>query len=72
MFESKGSGVFGQSTLVGFAGTMGLVGDLTAGEILEQLVFARAVAPIKNVVFMVPPWALKSHGSVLCCKADSQ
>lgn len=34
---------------------MGLVGDLTAGEILEQLVFARAVAPIKNVVFMVPP-----------------
>ena len=32
---------------------MGLVGDLTAGEIVEQLVHARAVTRIKNVVFMV-------------------
>lgn len=35
------------------AGTMGLLGDLTAGEILEQLVHARKVANIRNVVFMV-------------------
>ena len=35
------------------AGTMGLVGDLTAGEILEQLVHAQAISRIKNVVFMV-------------------
>ena len=35
------------------SGTMGLVADLTAGEILEQLVHAQRVAPIQNVVFMV-------------------
>ncbi len=34
-------------------GTMGLKGDLTAGEIVEQLWHARAVTPIRNVVFMV-------------------
>ena len=34
-------------------GTMGLVADLTAGEIIEQLVHANAVQPIRNVVFMV-------------------
>jgi adenine C2-methylase RlmN of 23S rRNA A2503 and tRNA A37 len=34
-------------------GTMGLTAELTAGEIVEQLVHARAVAPIRNVVFMV-------------------
>lgn len=33
-------------------GTMGLKGDLTAGEIVEQLVHARALSPIRNVVFM--------------------
>ena len=27
-------------------------GDLTAGEIVEQLVHARAITPIRNVVFM--------------------
>ena len=36
-----------------FAGTMGLVGDLTAGEILEQMVHALQVAGFRNVVFMV-------------------
>lgn len=35
------------------AGTMGLKGDLTAGEIVEQLVHAQRVTAIKNVVFMV-------------------
>lgn len=29
-----------------------LQGDLTAGEIVEQLVHARALSPIRNVVFM--------------------
>eukprot|EP01052_Picozoa_sp_SAG31_P002156 SAG31_NODE_73_length_27793_cov_26.900520_13_plen_231_part_00 len=35
-------------------GTMGLLGDLTGGEILEQLVHAQAASklPIRNVVFM--------------------
>ena len=43
--------------LVLCAGTMGLKGDLTAGEIVEQLVHAQRVTAIKNVVFMVgcPP-----------------
>lgn len=30
-------------------GTMGIKGDLTAGEIIEQLVHARAVLPIRNI-----------------------
>jgi adenine C2-methylase RlmN of 23S rRNA A2503 and tRNA A37 len=29
-----------------------LQGDLTSGEIIEQLVHARALSPIRNVVFM--------------------
>jgi len=33
-------------------GTMGLIGHLTAGEIVEQLVHASRVSKIKNVVFM--------------------
>ncbi|KAL6782347.1 hypothetical protein ACKKBG_A06445 [Auxenochlorella protothecoides x Auxenochlorella symbiontica] len=33
-------------------GTMGLSADLTAGEIVEQLVHARRQHPIRNVVFM--------------------
>ena len=32
---------------------MGLKGNLTAGEIIEQLLHASAVTPIHNVVFMV-------------------
>ena len=34
-------------------GTMGLIGNLSAGEIVEQLVHAGQVAPIRNIVFMV-------------------
>ena len=34
-------------------GTMGLIGDLTSAEIIEQLVHANRFAPIRNVVFMV-------------------
>ena len=33
-------------------GTLGIIGDLSAGEILEQLVHANMVTPIRNVVFM--------------------
>lgn len=33
-------------------GTMGLIADLTAGEIIEQLVHALNVVPIRNIVFM--------------------
>jgi adenine C2-methylase RlmN of 23S rRNA A2503 and tRNA A37 len=33
-------------------GTMGLKGHLTAGEIIEQLVHAVRVTPVRNVVFM--------------------
>ena len=41
------------SGVMGCAGTMGLKGDLTAGEIVEQLVHAQGITRIKNVVFMV-------------------
>lgn len=34
-------------------GTMGLVGNVSAGEIVEQLVHATRITPIRNVVFMV-------------------
>lgn len=33
-------------------GTMGLVANLTAGEILEQLAHANRIEKIRNVVFM--------------------
>lgn len=33
-------------------GTMGIKGELTAGEIVEQLVHARKLSSIRNVVFM--------------------
>ena len=41
-------------------GTMGLKGDLTAGEVVEQLWHARAVTTIRNVVFMVRPKTIRS------------
>jgi adenine C2-methylase RlmN of 23S rRNA A2503 and tRNA A37 len=33
-------------------GTMGIIGDLTAGEIIEQVMHANSVTKIRNVVFM--------------------
>lgn len=33
-------------------GTMGIIGDLTAGEIIEQVIYANIVTKIRNVVFM--------------------
>jgi len=31
---------------------MGIIGDLTTGEILEQLAHANAITKIRNIVFM--------------------
>lgn len=36
-------------------GTMGIIRNLSGGEILEQLLWANTVQPIRNVVFMVRP-----------------
>ena len=36
----------------GSAGTMGLRGDLSSGEILEQLLHAQRICDIRNIVFM--------------------
>ena len=47
------SSVFIFELSVACVGTMGLKGDLTAGEIVEQLVHAQKVTTIKNVVYMV-------------------
>jgi hypothetical protein len=47
-----------------------LQGDLTSGEIIEQLVHARALSPIRNVVFMgmgVCSLDVLSIGSVFDC-----
>lgn len=43
-------------------GTMGIKGDLSAGEILEQLVHAQRVTPIRNVVFMVSSHCICQRG----------
>lgn len=45
-------------------GTMGLTADLTAGEIVEQLVHARRVAQIRNIVFMGMGEPLNNYGAV--------
>lgn len=47
-------------------GTMGMKGDLTAGEIIEQLVHAQKVTPIRNVVFMVSQTAHRSLSPISC------
>lgn len=50
-------------------GTMGLLGHLSAGEIVEQLVHATRVAgqPIKNIVFMGMGIAALSSWPAACC-----
>ncbi len=45
-------------------GTMGLIAELTSGEILEQLVHARAVKPVRNVVFMGMGEPLNNYNAV--------
>jgi adenine C2-methylase RlmN of 23S rRNA A2503 and tRNA A37 len=42
-------------------GTMGLLANLTAGEILEQLYHANQIEQIRNVVFMV-----SAFGVLIC------
>jgi adenine C2-methylase RlmN of 23S rRNA A2503 and tRNA A37 len=46
-------------------GTMGLTADLTAGEIVEQLVHATRMAPIRNIVFMGMGEPLNNYAAVL-------
>ncbi|OQR88025.1 Major Facilitator Superfamily (MFS) [Thraustotheca clavata] len=46
-------------------GTMGIIADLAAGEILEQLAHAFCVAPIRNVVFMGMGEPLNNYDAVL-------
>lgn len=49
-------------------GTMGIIGNLCAGEILEQLVHAREVEPsIRNVVFMGMGEPLNNYEAVAAC-----
>ncbi len=48
-------------------GTMGIKGELTAGEIVEQLVHARALSPIRNVVFMGMGVRAAPLSPSLCC-----
>lgn len=45
-------------------GTMGIIGDLTAGEIIEQLVHANAITRIRNVVFMGMGEPLNNYDNV--------
>ena len=45
-------------------GTMGLTADLTAGEIIEQLVHAVRVTPIRNIVFMGMGEPLNNYAAV--------
>ena len=51
---------------------MGLKGDLTAGEIVEQLVHARRVTAIKNVVYMVSYIPLNHHSTTSCATSAGQ
>mmetsp|Transcript_1090 Transcript_1090/g.1423 ORF Transcript_1090/g.1423 Transcript_1090/m.1423 type:complete len:425 (-) Transcript_1090:30-1304(-) len=46
-------------------GTMGIIGDLMAGEILEQLWHARRWGPIRNIVFMGMGEPLNNYDAVL-------
>ena len=45
-------------------GTMGLIAELTSGEIVEQLVHARSVKPVRNVVFMGMGEPLNNYNAV--------
>lgn len=45
-------------------GTMGIIGNLSAGEIIEQVVFASRLTTVRNVVFMGMGEPLNNYGSV--------
>ncbi|CAM6106971.1 unnamed protein product [Calypogeia fissa] len=46
-------------------GTMGLLGNVSAGEIVEQLVHATRITPIRNVVFMGMGEPLNNYNAVV-------
>eukprot|EP00620_Florenciella_sp_RCC1587_P017374 CAMPEP_0182575534 /NCGR_PEP_ID=MMETSP1324-20130603/30543_1 /TAXON_ID=236786 /ORGANISM="Florenciella sp., Strain RCC1587" /LENGTH=432 /DNA_ID=CAMNT_0024791115 /DNA_START=73 /DNA_END=1368 /DNA_ORIENTATION=+ len=46
-------------------GTMGMIGNLSAGEVLEQLLLANTVAQIRNVVFMGMGEPLNNYNAVI-------
>jgi sorting nexin-8 len=46
-------------------GTMGILGDLCAGEILEQLLFARQFAEVRNIVFMGMGEPMNNYSAVV-------
>jgi sorting nexin-8 len=46
-------------------GTMGLQGNLTSGEIQEQLLHARAIRPVSNIVFMGMGEPLENYDGVV-------
>ncbi|KAJ3212481.1 sorting nexin [Dinochytrium kinnereticum] len=50
---------------MGSTGTMGLLSNLTTGEIIEQLVHANSIEKIRNVVFMGMGEPLDNYPSVL-------
>ncbi|KAJ3157800.1 sorting nexin [Geranomyces variabilis] len=72
-FASKSRATLCVSSQVGCAmgctfcatGTMGLLSNLTAGEIIEQLYHANKVEKIRNVVFMGMGEPLDNYGAVL-------
>lgn len=45
-------------------GTMGIIGDLNAGEILEQVIQANIITPVRNVVMMGMGEPLKNYENV--------
>ena len=45
-------------------GTMGIIGNLTAGEIIEQVVFASRLTSVRNVVFMGMGEPLNNYANV--------
>ena len=50
------------------AGTMGLTGNLSAGEIAEQLAYASQLTRIRNIVFMGMGEPLNNYNAVKVCK----
>uniref|UniRef100_A0A146KJE4 Ribosomal RNA large subunit methyltransferase N n=1 Tax=Lygus hesperus TaxID=30085 RepID=A0A146KJE4_LYGHE len=51
-------------------GTMGIIGNLTPGEIVEQVLWCLAIEPVRNVVFMGMGEPLQNYQAV-CCAIDT-
>ena len=53
-------------------GTMGLRGDLSGGEVVEQVLFAKALEPaLRNVVFMGMGEPLNNYDAVLAARGPA-